>query len=93
MIATNLTSMLAAVNVCRERQEAKAAAGGISTKEQLAAVGQPHNTQQLHGWPPSVPARLVPGGRRLRLRLGSGMFHKEELWAPYPHVLCLDLTG
>ncbi len=93
VIATNLTSMLSAVNLCPERQEAYAAAGGILTDEQLAALGHPHNTQLLRRLVPSVPARLVRGGRRLRLRLGPGMFHKEEFWAPHHHVLRLDLTG
>ena len=93
VIATNLTSMLSAVNVCRERQEAKAAAGGVVSDEQLAAVGQPHNTQLLRRWLLSVPARLVRGGRRLRLRLASGMFHKEEFWALHHQSLRLALTG
>ena len=93
VIATNLTFMLSAVNLCPERQEAYAAAGGILTDEQLAALGHPHNTQLLRRWVPSVPARLARGGRRLRLRLGPGMFHKEEFWAPHHHVLRLDLTG
>ncbi|MGC8473564.1 MAG: hypothetical protein ACP5PW_04045 [Candidatus Dormibacteria bacterium] len=93
MIATNLTAMLSAVNVCRERQEAKAAAGGVLSDEQLAAVGQPHNTQLLRRWLFSVPARLVRGGRRLRLRLAPGMLHKEEFWALHHHLLRLALTG
>ncbi len=93
VIATNLTSMLAGVNVGRERPEAYAAAVGILPDEQLAAVGHPHNTQLLRRWLLSVPARLVRGGRRLRLRLAPGMFHKEEFWAPHHDVLRLDLTG
>ena len=78
VITTKLTSMLSAVNICREQQEAQAAAGGSLSHEQLAAVGQLHNTQLLRRWLLSVAARLVRGGRRLRLRLASGMFHKEE---------------
>ena len=78
MIASNLTAMLSAAKVARERQEAKAAAGSTLTPEQLEAVGQEHNTQLLRRWLFSVPARLVRSGRCLYLCMARGMFHKQE---------------
>jgi hypothetical protein len=93
VIATNLTSTLSALNVCRERQEAKAALGGSLGEEQLAAVGHPHNTQLRRRWLLSVPARLARGGRRPGLRLASGMFPKEEFWAVHHQILHLAPPG
>ena len=81
VIASNLTAMLSAANVSRERQEAQAASGGTLSPEQLAVVGQPHNTAVLRRWLLTVPARLVRSGRTLFLRLAQGMFHKREFWA------------
>ncbi len=93
VIASNLTAMLSAVNVCRERQDAQAAAGGTLTPEQLAAVGQPHNTAVLRRWLLTVPARLVRSGRRLRLRLARGMVHQQEFWALHYYVGRLAPSG
>jgi hypothetical protein len=59
VIASNLTAMLSAVNVSRELQEAQATAGGTLSAEQLAELGQPHNTAVLRRWLLAVPARLV----------------------------------
>jgi hypothetical protein len=89
VIASNLTAMLSAANVSRERQEAQAAAGGTLSAEELAAVGQPHNTAVLRRWLLAVPARLACNARQLRLRLAHGMFHKQEFWALHRHVLNL----
>jgi hypothetical protein len=93
VIASNLTAMLSAGNVCRERQEAQAAAGGTLSPEQLAGVGQPHNTAVLRRWLLAVPARLVRSGRRFYLRLAQGMFHKQEFWALHQHILNLVPSG
>jgi len=89
VITSNLTAMLSAVNVCRERQKAEAAAGGTLSPEQLAAVGRPHHTAVLRRWLLTVPARLVRSGRTLYLRLAQGMFHKQEFWALHRHILDL----
>jgi hypothetical protein len=88
-IASNLTAMLSAVNVSRERQEAQAAASGALSPEQLAEVGRPDNTAVLRRWLLTVPARLLRSGRKLYLRLARGMFHKREFWALHHHILNL----
>ena len=86
VIASGLTAMLSAANICRERQQAKVAAGGSLTPEQGAEVGQPHNTQVLRRGLLSVPARLVRSGRRLCLRLAQGIFHQQGFWALHHFV-------
>jgi hypothetical protein len=93
VIASNLTAMLSMVNVARERREAQPAAGGTLSAEELAAVGQPHNTAVLRRWLRAVPARLVCKARQLRLRLAQGMFHKQEFWALHRHILNLAPAG
>jgi len=89
VIASNLTTMLSAANVSRERQEAQAASGGTLSAEQLAEVDRPHNTAVLRRWLLTVPARLVRSGRKIYLRLAQGMFHKREFWALHRHILHL----
>jgi hypothetical protein len=93
VIASNLTAMLSAINVARERQEVQSAAGGTLSAEELATVGHPHNTAVLRRWLLTVPARLVRSGRRLRLRLAQGMVHKQEFWALHRHILNLAPAG
>ena len=92
VIASNLTAMLSAVNVAREQQEAQTAAGGTLSAEELAAVGQPHNTAVLRRWLLAVPARLVLNARQLRPRLAHGRFHKRESWALHRRVRHLAST-
>ena len=88
-IASNLTAMLSAANVARERHEAGATADAEPPAEHLAKAGQVHNTAVLWRWLFTVPARLVRSGRRLYLRLAQGMFHKRELWALHHYLLRL----
>jgi len=92
VIASNLTAMLSAANVARERQVAQVTAGGTLSAEGLAEVGQPHNTALLRRWLLVVPARLVRKSRQLRLRLAQGMMHKQEFWALHHHILNLSPT-
>ncbi|HUY56169.1 MAG TPA: transposase, partial [Candidatus Nanopelagicaceae bacterium] len=93
VIASNLTAMLSAVNVARERQAAQEGAGGTLSAEALGAVGQSHNTEVLRRWLLAVPARLVRKSRQLRLRLAQGMMHKQEFWALHHHILKLAPAG
>ena len=93
VIASNLTAMLSAANVARERHEAEAAAGADLPAEHPAKAGQVHNTAVLRRWLFTVPARLVRSGRRLYLRLAQGMFHKREFWALHHYLLRLAPTG
>ena len=93
VIASNLTAMLSAVNVARERQVAQEAAGGTLSAEVLGAVGQSHNTEVLRRWLLAVPARLVRKSRQLRLRLAQGMMHKQEFWALHYHIINLAPAG
>ncbi|MHB1837063.1 MAG: transposase, partial [Solirubrobacteraceae bacterium] len=93
VIASNLTAMLSAANVVRERQEAQAASGGTLSPEQLAVVGRPHNTAVLRRWLLTVPARVVRSGRKIYLRLAQGMLHKRDFWALHHHLLNLAPSG
>jgi hypothetical protein len=50
VIAANLTAMLSAVNVAREREQALAPAATSIGAGALAEVGQPHNTAVIRRW-------------------------------------------
>jgi hypothetical protein len=93
VIAANLTAMLSAVNVARERKEAQASAVTAVSTAELAEVGQPHNTAVIRRWLLAVPARLVRKSRQRWLRLAQGMSHKGEFWALHRHILNLVPTG
>jgi hypothetical protein len=93
VIASNLTAMLSAANVARERHEDGAIADAELPAEHLAKAGRVHNTAVLRRWLFTVPARLVRSGRRLCLRLAQGMFHKREFWALHHYLLRLAPPG
>jgi hypothetical protein len=49
-----------------------------------------HNSQLFRRWLIDVPARLIKGGRQLRLRFATGMGWKASFWATYQRLRMLS---
>jgi hypothetical protein len=94
VIATNLLSMISAVQAQENHRALLELAAHAQEEEDLvrpaAARVARHNTGLLRRWLIDIPARIVKGGRRLRLRLASGMAWKSTFWATYGRLRMLS---
>ncbi len=90
VIATNLVSMLSAQAAAVNHQALLEQAA--LAEEEADLVRPPHhsghkvarhNSGLLRRWLIDIPARLIKGGRQLRLRFGRGMTWKAAFWATY----------
>jgi hypothetical protein len=97
VIATNLLSMISAL-VAQENhralleQAAQAEDVGDLVRPAHHSGGKVarHNSQLLRRWLIDVPARLIKGGRQLRLRFATGMGWKASFWATYHRLRMLS---
>jgi hypothetical protein len=97
VIATNLASLLSAQAVLVNHQALMEQLALAEAEEDLVrpahhAGGKVarHNSGLLRRWLIDIPARLIRGGRQLRLRFARGMTWKSTFWATYSRLRLLS---
>ncbi|MGH7698580.1 MAG: IS1380 family transposase [Candidatus Dormibacteria bacterium] len=97
VLATNLASMLstqaATVNheaLVEQAAQAEDEADLVRPAHHQGGKVARHNSGLLRRWLIDIPARLIKGGRQLRLRFSRGMTWKSTFWATYSRLRLLS---